>query len=391
MGKIRDIVVTLRTDATPARVVGLVVEITRGRQSFVPISRMASVDTHALVLSSGTVSVRRFEQRPQELLVMAQLLDRTVTVKASGKQALLVDVAMEQNRARDWLLMRVAVRERGTSRLAPRRGHIIQLDWHDIAGIAVQQDPQGAHALLEEFEEQKAADVAARIRDLPDRRRQEIAEALDDDRLADVLEELPEDDQREIIANLDEDRAADVLSEMDPDDAADLLGQMTIVDRDRLLSLMEPDEAQAVEQLLGYSNDTAGGIMTSQPVILPPDTTIAEALAIVRREEFSPALASQVYVARPPSATPTGKFLGVVHIQRLLREPPSELIGSVTDTGLEPLRPSATLPEITRYFATYNLVGAPVIDENGRLLGAVTVDDLLDHLLPKDWREDEDG
>lgn len=390
VGKVRDIVVTLRSDATPARVVGLVVEITRGRQSFVPISRMTSVDTHSLILSSGTVSVRRFEQRPQELIVMAQLLDRTVVIKDTGKQALLVDVAMEQNRARDWLLMRVAVRERGTSRLAPRRGHIIQLDWHEVSGLSSQHGPQEAHTLLEEFEEQKAADVAARIRDLPDRRRQEIAEALDDDRLADVLEELPEDDQREIIAKLDEERAADVLSEMDPDDAADLLGHMPVVDRDRLLSLMEPDEAQAVEQLLGYSTNTAGGIMTSQPVILPPDTTIAEALAIVRREEFSPALASQVYVARPPSATPTGKFLGVVHIQRLLREPPSELIGSLTDTHLDPLRSDATLPEITRYFATYNLVGAPVVDDTGRLIGAVTVDDLLDHLLPEDWREDAD-
>lgn len=391
VGKVRDIVVTLRTDASPARVLGLVVEITRGRQSFVPISRMTSVDTHAIVLSSGTVSMRRFEQRGQETLVMAQLLDREITIQESGAKAVLVDVAMEQSRTRDWLIMRVAVRDRVIGRLGPRRGHVRQLGWHDVSGISQQSGRQEANALLEEFEDQKPADVAQRIKDLPFRRRQEIAEALGDGRLADILEELPEDDQLEILAGLQEERAADVLAEMDPDDAADLLGEMSNLDRDRLLGLMEPDEAQAVEQLLHYTEDSAGGIMTSQPVILTPDTTIAEALAHVRREQISPALASLVYVARPPVATPTGKFLGVVHIQRLLREQPSELVGGIVDNELEPLRVTATLPEITRYFAAYNLVGAPVVDDTGRLIGAVTVDDLLDHLLPEDWREQDDA
>ncbi len=260
-----------------------------------------------------------------------------------------------------------------------------------VSGISQQSGPQETNALLEEFEDQKPADVAQRIKDLPLRRRQEIAEALGDGRLADILEELPEDDQVEILAAMEEERAADVLAEMDPDDAADLLGEMSNLDRDRLLSLMEPDEAQAVEQLLHYTEDSAGGIMTSQPVILTPDTTIAEALAHVRREQISPALASLVYVARPPIATPTGKFLGVVHIQRLLREQPSQLVGGIVDNELEPLRVTATLPEITRYFAAYNLVGAPVVDDIGRLIGAVTVDDVLDHLLPEDWREQDDA
>jgi Mg/Co/Ni transporter MgtE len=173
---------------------------------------------------------------------------------------------------------------------------------------------------------------------------------------------------------------------MDPDDAADLLAELSKVDRDRLLGLMEPDEAEPVRQLLEYSEDTAGGMMTSEPVILTPDATIAEALARVRTPELSPALASQVYVCRPPSATPTGRYLGLAHIQRLLREPPSTLVSGVLD-DLEPLRPETPLAEVTRYFATYNLVAAPVVDVQGRLVGAVSVDDVLDHLLPEDWRE----
>lgn len=387
VGKVLDVVLTLRTDNSPARVIGLVVEITRGRQSFVPIGQMVAADHSSLRLSTGTVSVRKFELRPHEVLAIAQLLDRQVVVLETGTAVTLVDVAMEQNRTRDWLVQKVAVRERA-HRLS--RGHVRQLDWHEIGGISIERESQETTSLLEELEDQRPADVAARIRDLPDRRRQEVAEALDDDRLADVLGELPDEDQRQILARLDDERAADVLSEMDPDDAADLLGDLSAVERERLLGLMEPEEATPVRQLLSYGDDTAGGVMTSEPVILPPDTTIAEALARIRREELSPSLASQVYVARPPSTAPTGHFLGVVHFQRLLREAPFEQVGAITVDDLDPLSPQTELAEIARYFATYNLVAAPVVDEAGRLVGAVTVDDLLDHLLPNDWRE-QDG
>ena len=125
------------------------------------------------------------------------------------------------------------------------------------------------------------------------------------------------------------------------------------------------------------------------PFILLPNATVAEALAHVRKPDLSPALASQVYVCRPPTETPTGRFLGLVHIQRLLREPPSTLVGGVVDSGIEPLHVDVQLPAITHHLATYNLVAAPVVDENDHLLGAVTVDDVLDHLLPEDWREQD--
>jgi Mg/Co/Ni transporter MgtE len=127
--------------------------------------------------------------------------------------------------------------------------------------------------------------------------------------------------------------------------------------------------------------------MTSEPVILSPDATVAEALARVRNPELTPALAAQVYVCRAPTETPTGKFVGIVHTQRLLREPPSALVSGVADTDIDPLRPDVSLPELTSYLATYNLVAVPIVDEDDRLLGAVTVDDVLDHLLPTGWRE----
>ena len=174
---------------------------------------------------------------------------------------------------------------------------------------------------------------------------------------------------------------------MDPDDAADLLGSMTPADAELFLRRMDPEDSEDVRRLLSHSPDTAGGLMTSEPVVLAPDTTVAEALARVRDPDLTPALASLVFVVRPPTATPTGRYLGCVHLQRLLREPPAALVSGIVDTDLPSLSPEDSLAAVTRYFAAYNLVCGPVVDDENHLLGAVSVDDVLDHLLPDDWRE----
>ena len=140
-----------------------------------------------------------------------------------------------------------------------------------------------------------------------------------------------------------------------------------------------------------YGEETAGGMMTPEPVILPPDATVAEALAHVRREELPTSLAAQVYVCRPPLETPTGRLLGLAHIQRLLREPPSTLVAGVLDRETTYIKADASLQDVAVHLAFYNLTAAPVVDDDGRLLGAVTVDDLLDHLLPDGWRDRKSG
>jgi flagellar motility protein MotE (MotC chaperone)/CBS domain-containing protein/sporulation protein YlmC with PRC-barrel domain len=387
VGRVRDVVVALRMGREAPRVLGLAVEIQSRRRIFVPIGRVTSIDPEAVVLTTGTVSLRRFDKRPGETLVLAELLDRRVTLRETGEEVTVVDIAMEQTRT-DWLLTRIAVRRGGGTGLrARRRGEVLQVEWGEVDGFALPEDAQGAANLLAVFEKLRPADLAGVMHDLSGKRRAEIAAALDDERLADVLEEMPEDEQVELLGGLEDERAADVLEAMAPDDAADLLGELPAAEAQRLLELMEPDEAGPVRQLLAYSDDTAGGLMTSEPVILPPNTTVAEALARIRHEDLSPALAAQVYVVRPPYETPTGRYLGTAHFQRLLREPPSALISSVVDTDIDPLTPEASLQEVTRHLASYNFVAAPVVDAEQRLLGAVTVDDVLDHLLPADWRE----
>jgi Mg/Co/Ni transporter MgtE len=209
---------------------------------------------------------------------------------------------------------------------------------------------------------------------------------MDDERLAEAREELPEDEQVAVINALDTDRVADILEEMDPDDAADLIAELEPALAENILQRMEPEEAKDVRTLLSYDAATAGGLMNPEPVVLGIDATVADALAGVRREEITPAMAALAFICRSPLDTPTGRYVGAVHIQRLLREPPSVLIASLIDPDIAPLTPQSNIAQVSRYFATYDLVCAPVVDAERRLLGAVTVDDVLDHILPNDWR-----
>jgi CBS domain-containing protein/uncharacterized protein YrrD len=391
IGRVRDAVTSLRADRSPPRVLGLVIEVQHRHRIFVPMGRVTSIETSAVVLASGTVNMRRFEARESELLVLAGLLDRTVFLIEDGQQLTIVDAAMEQNRTRDWIIAKLAVRaaySRGPAgRFTRRRGELFQVNWDEVDGLLLTGAEQGTQSLLGVLAGMRAADVAHALQDMPDKRRLEVAAALDDERLADVLQELPEDDQIALLTSLADERAADVLEAMDDDDAADLLGELPAAEQQRLLELMEPGEAEPLRRLLTYADYTAGGLMTSEPVILLPDATVAEALALIRNPDLSPALASQVYVVRPPQGTPTGRFLGTAHTQRLLREPPSALVSGVIETDTDPLSPHTPIADVTKHLATYNLVAAPVLDDAGRLLGAVSVDDVLDHLLPEDWRD----
>jgi CBS domain-containing protein len=391
VGRVRDVVVNLRLGGKPPRVVGLVVEVVGRRRIFLPLNRVTSLET-GQVLTTGMVNLRRFEQRPTETLVLGELLDRKVMFTGvggygdPGEPAIVLDVAMSRNQRGDWDVDKVFV-QRGKGGRLRRKGETLTVDWSAVTGLSLPEEGQGAANLLATFERLRPADLANVLHHLSPKRRAEVAAALDDERLADVMEELPEESQVEILAALKDERAADVLEAMDPDDAADLLSELPTDEAERLLRLMEPEEAGPVRRLLSYDENTAGGLMTTEPIVLSPDDSVAEALARVRVADLKPALAAQIFVCRPPNDTPTGTFLGTVHFQRLLREPPYTLVGALVDGDLDPLTPDTPLRRITSYLATYNTVAVPVVDDLDHLLGVVTVDDVLDHLLPADWRE----
>jgi Mg/Co/Ni transporter MgtE len=172
---------------------------------------------------------------------------------------------------------------------------------------------------------------------------------------------------------------------MQPDDAADLLGEMDPEKRERLLAAMQSMQAADLRRLLRYDKSTAGGLMTSQPMVFAPDTPVAEVLARVRDRDLPATAAAQVYVCEPPTLTPTGRYLGTVGFQRLLRRAPSVPIGECIEARLF-VKPGLPEHELAARLAAYNLIGVAVCDDAGRLVGGVTVDDVIDRLLPVGWR-----
>ncbi|MDN5807422.1 MAG: CBS domain-containing protein [Brevibacterium sp.] len=389
VGRVRDAVIVYRATMRQfPRVIGLVVEVPGRRRVFVPMGRVTSIDS-GQVITTGLVNMRRFQQRRSETLVINDLLDRRLRLRDDDSPIQIEDVGIEQQVNKDWEVTRLFVRrvqERSAFSAFRRRGETMQISWTDTEHPADSDVDQEATQLIAAYQDTKPADLADVLFEMKPERRLQVARALDDERLADVIEELPDETQVELLSALDTQRAVTVLEEMEPDDAADLLGALSDEQAERFLTLMEPDDAEDVRTLLSYDDDTAGGLMTTEPVILTPETSVAEALAQVRREDLPAALAAAVFVCRQPIETPTGKYLGIVHIQEMLRHPPHEAVGIMLDTEVEPLPPESPLGEVTKLLAAYNLVSVPITDENDHLIGVVTVDDVLDELLPDDWR-----
>lgn len=388
LGKVRDVVVIYRTDDSP-RVVGLVMEIPGRRHVFLSINRVTTIES-GQVITTGLINVRRFQQRGGEVRVIAELIGRKVSLARGGGQAVIEDVAIERDRHGEWSVGQLFLRKPKTSASPFAKGPTTFAHWNEVHERQRPGEAQSAEHLAASYADLKPADLANTLLDLPADRLIEVAEELTDDRLADALEEMPEEEQVHILEALGDERAADILDHMEPDDAADLLGQLPEDRLEELLELMEPEEAEDVRTLLQYGPETAGGLMTPEPIVLSADATVAEALALIRRHELHPALAAAVFITLPPYETPTGRLLGVVHFQRMLRYPPHERLGAIIDDTLEAVSPSAPASEVARLLATYNLVSLPVVDAAGRLLGAVSVDDVLDHLLPDDWRAADD-
>jgi CBS domain-containing protein len=373
IGRVVDGVVDL--GSKPPRVNGFVVAVQR-RRVFVGIGRIGEIGTDGARLRRGSVNLRQFELRDGERLLSGELIGKRI----KGERVVDIGItpAPEQQ---GWEVATVVIGGRRVPGL--RRAPEI-LDWSEAGELFASERPVDRQAA--ELGGLHPAEMADAIRRLPLSRRRVLAGELEDDRFADLLEELSEDEQVNLVENLDPERLGRVLDEMEADDAADLLGEFSAGRRDELLHAMDPEEAEPVRRLLTYQPDTAGGLMTPEPVILGPSSTVAEALAHVRDPNLPVPLAAQVFVCRPPLETPTGRYIGNVGIQRLLRENPSKPLNRCVEEDVEPVPVDLSDREVASRLAAYDVVALAVVDEVGRLVGAVTIDDVLDRVLPANWR-----
>ena len=372
IGRVRDVVILPAAQGEPPRALGLVVTLQR-RRIFVNLGRIAEISIDGAHLRGGTVDLDRFTRRAGEILA-SELYHRATRAGT----VLDVAIAPSDRRSGGWEVSALALAQSRGLRHRPTT--IVPWDDHPElfeAGAMAEQ--------LAGLREMHPTDLASAVEGMSASRRSQLAAVLEDDELADLLEEMPEQDQVRLLASLGLERSADIVEEMEPDDAADLLAEMPAEQRERLLTAMEAVQAADLRRLLRYDATTAGGLMTSQPLVVAPDVPIAEVLARIREPDVRVTAAAQVYVCEPPTMTPTGRFLGSVGFQRLLRQPPAARVGECVEAS-DFVRPDLPERELAARIAAYNLVSVAVCDEGGRLLGAVTVDDVLDHLLPAGWR-----
>jgi CBS domain-containing protein len=363
--------------AIAPRIVGFVANSQR-RRIFVGANRMGELDSEGAHLRSWDVDLNPFKRRPGEVLIGEELLDRRIGDETVSDIAL---AHRSDGRSSYWEIAKVRLARKSS---IGRRPSYRLVDSDEVPGLfETPTEMQAEAARLRDFH---PAEVAAIVRALPDAQRRQLADAMDDQRLADVLEELPEEEQVRIVEGLDRDRLVGVFDEMEFDDLADLLGEMTSAQQEAMLGMMDEDDADTVRRLLAYEEGTAGGLMTPEVVIFGPTNTVAEALAEIRNPDWVVSIAGQVFICQAPYTTPTGKFLGVVHVQRLLREPPNMELGRLL-RDVPILRPDATDREVAEQLASYDLLALPVCDDAGRMLGAVTVDDVIDRMLGEGWRD----
>ena len=379
IGRIEDIVVLPARVGVAPRVLGFVA-MSQRRRIFVNANRIGTLDGDGARLRSWDVDLNPFKPRRGELLIGRDLIDKRIDDETVSDVALR---SAGDGRQAWWEISKVRLARRSALR---RRPSYRLLDPDEIPALFMSEIGAEMAAEAARLRDMHPSDVAGIVRSLPLHHRKQLAEVMDDERLADLLEELPEAEQLRIIEGLDMERLINVLEEMEYDDLADLLAEMPGEQRTRILDAMDEDDADVMRRLLSYEEGTAGALMTPDIVILGPTSTVAEALAEIRDPDWLVSIAAQVFVVQAPFKPPTGQYLGVVHFQRLLREMPStELKGCIEN---EPtITPDMPEREVAERLASYNMLAVGVCDPAGHLLGAITVDDVLDRTLPTGWRQ----
>ncbi|MGZ8847610.1 MAG: magnesium transporter MgtE N-terminal domain-containing protein [Pyrinomonadaceae bacterium] len=382
---LKDVIVRLGEEDHPP-VAGFVARYRR-RDFFLPRWRIVHFGEDGVRLNSDILDLRPFMRRDGEVLLARDVLDKQL-IDVDGKRVVRVnDVQIIE--ADDWRVTGADVSLAGLwRRLAPsfmRSGRTVEvIDWADVGYLATDaatvqlKSSRGKLARLHPVEIARLAEAFSYQQGA------EIVESLDDETAAETLEEMAAERQAQIIGDMDEERAADILEHMSPDEAADVLGDLPEEKAEDLLNRMEDEEQIEVAELLSYEDDTAGGLMTTEFVTLPRDLTVGEALARLREMAETPNMIYYLYVV---SGEESWNLTGVIALRNLILADQSAPLEQVMRTEIQVAHVNDDAAEVAQKIAEYNLLALPVVDEAGDILGIVTVDDAIEILLPKDWRQ----
>jgi magnesium transporter len=390
-GKVRDLIVALGERYPP--VTGLVVRVAGGRDIFLPWSDVEGLDTTGARLRTSSIDITAYRQRPNEIRLWLDLQDKQI-VDVEGRKIVRVnDIQLAPVRSR---LRLVAVdvglagilRRLGLSGPGERLARAVgiqaenYIEWEDVDPVESSVSSLKLRVPHQALSTLHPADVAHIVEQLAPRDRAGILAALDDERAADVLEELTAEDQVDLLESLPPERAADILEEMGPDEAADLVADLSEERKEELLGLMEPEEASDVRELLTYNEETAGGLMTTDFITVPLDRVAGDVIDMLRR--LAPP-ADQVYYLYATDAD--GRLTGTITLRGLIVADPKTPVRDFLRPDPISVTVDTDAGEVGRAIARYNLLALPVVDDEGRLQGIVTVDDALERALGEGWRK----
>jgi CBS domain-containing protein len=388
VGRVEDAIVRPGGEAHPP-VSGLVASI-GGRELFVPIWRISKLTSEGARLEGETVNLGKFERRPGELLLARDLSSRHLinVVGARLIRANEIELACVDE---TWRVVGVDPSSRGVLRrilprpLARKIGPGPIVDWESIEPFVAHVPSARMRIPYRKLARLRPAQIADLVEAASHEEGEEIIEAVGQDHEleADVFEELDPDHQREFLSSRSDEEAARLLATMAPDDAADLLADL---DQERRMPVLEalPAKQQAkVRSLLSYHPETAGGLMSPDFLLLAETTSVAGALEAVRASEAPPETLSTIY-----ASDDQGRLVGTASIVRLVKSEPDARLGDVVEPDPVTVRADADLLAIVRRMSDFNLSATPVVDNDKHVLGVVTVDDVLELLMPTGWRRD---
>jgi CBS domain-containing protein/sporulation protein YlmC with PRC-barrel domain len=253
--------------------------------------------------------------------------------------------------------------------------------WEHVEPIETELTRARKQAVYTKLAQLHPADIADIVEELNPSERAAILDALDAETAVEALTETQPEVQAGILQMLEPERASDILEMMEPDEAADVLGELPQAKAQELLQEMEPAEAEDVAELLEHEEDTAGGLMTTGYVTFPPEATVGQSLEKLRAMANEVETIYYIYITEP-----SGRLVGVLSLRELMLARADQRLDEIMVTQVVTARSEATIQEVAETLSKYNLMALPVVDAEGRLEGIVTVDDVLDDLIPMIWK-----